>query len=268
MNQNGNGNGTRVPAIDRAVQILQTLASSDAPLGVSELSRRLHLNKSTVHDLLSTLSHHHLIERNDAAKTYRLGYGLTQLAHYANDRSSVRAVAHPYLSALARAVDETVYLGTFHAGHVTILDKEEPPHDFKITAPLGRRLHYSAGAFGKTFLAALTEIDALKLMRDKPPRAFTPNSITKTADYRAALREVRAQGYALDDEEYLAGVRAVAAPINDARGRVTGALCVVGFKTRMPMDKLVRIAKQTCLAARTISRQLGAVEYPAWKGVG
>lgn len=257
-----------VPAVDRAAQILRVLASSDTALGVSELSRQLGLNKSTTFDILTTLCHHHLVERNDSAKTYRLGYALTELGHHVRDQIDLRAVAHQHLMELAHELEETVFLGTFHDGYVTIVDKEEAPHDLKITSPLGRRVHYSAAAYGKVFLSAMSEGEATKLMRDNPPRAYTVKSITKPSAYRAALVQVRKQGYALDDEEYLAGVRAAAAPINDAQGQVVGALCVVGFSTRLPHDKLIRVAKQARDAAEKISKQLGAKEYPSWNGIG
>jgi DNA-binding IclR family transcriptional regulator len=258
---------TPVPAVDRAVQILHTLASNDAALGVSELSRQLGLNKSTTFDILTTLCHHRLVERNESAKTYRLGYGLAELGHCVRERTDLRSVAHPHLMELAHALEETVFLGTFHDGFVTIVDKEEAPHDLKITSPLGRRVHYSAAAYGKVFLSAMSETDVAKLMRDNPPRAYTLKSITKPSAYRAALAQVRKQGYALDDEEYLAGVRAAAAPINDAQGHVVAVLCVVGFVTRLPHDKLIRVAKQARETAESISKQLGAKQYPTWNGV-
>src|SRR5450830_1259514 len=66
-----NGNGSLVPAVDRAAQILHAIAASETALGVSELSRQLKFNKSTTHNILNTLCHHHLLERDDSTKTYR-----------------------------------------------------------------------------------------------------------------------------------------------------------------------------------------------------
>jgi IclR family transcriptional regulator, KDG regulon repressor len=257
-----------VPAVDRAAQILKTLAASDVSLGVSEIGRQLGLNKSTVHDIVATLSRHRLVERDGTTKTYRLGHALAELGQRAGARANLQTAAHPRLVAFARSVEETVLLGTYYDGHVTIVDREEAPHALKITSPIGHRLYYSVGAFGKIFLAAMTDPQVTELLSDKPPRAFTPRSITKPAAYRAALERVRSLGYALDDEEYMSGVRAAAAPLVDARGFVIAALCVVGFESRLRHDKLIRIAKQTRETAEKISRDLGAVEYPAWKGVG
>lgn len=268
-NESGNGSrGNLVPAVDRAARILEAVASSESALGVSELSRQLHLNKSTTHDILSTLCRHHLLERDDATKTYRLGYALVELGHRVGDRMDWRVVAHPHVVALSRAVNETVFLGTFVDGQVIIADKEEATHDVKITSPLGKRMSYSAAAFGKIFLAAMSEAELSELLSVRPLRAYTRKSITKIGPYRAALRQVRAQGFALDDEEYLAGVRAAATPVNDEQGNVIAALCVVGFSTRLPYSKLLDVARQTYAASEEISRQLGAKEYPAWNKIG
>ncbi len=268
MSPTKNDNGSLVPAVDRAAQILNTIASSETALGVSELSRQLKFNKSTTHDILTTLCHHHLLERDDSTKTYRLGYALAELGHRAGEHIDLRTAAHPLLIALAHAVEETVILGTYHDGHVAIIDREEAPLDVKISAPLGRRLYYSAGVFGKIFLAAMPEAETSKLIRARPLRAYTAKSITRITTYRNELEQVRAQGYALDDEEYLAGVRAAAAPVNDEQGRVAAALTVVGFSTRLSNTKLLQTAKQLCEIAEQISRQLGAKEYPTWNGIG
>lgn len=260
-------NGVLVPAVDRAALILRAVASSPTALGVSELSRQLGLNKSTAHDILNTLCHHRLLERDDAQKTYRLGPALAELGRRAGDHADLHALARPRMVALARAAGATVLLGTFHAGYVTIIDTVEASDAVKITAPVGRHLHYSAGAFGKVFLAALPESEANQLTRSQPLRAYTPKSMTRPAAYRACLNEVRTLGYALDQEEYLEGVCAAAAPIVDVRGCIVAVLCTVGFSTRLPIEALLRVARQTREAAEAISRQLGAAEYPAWNGV-
>lgn len=265
--KNGNTNGTLVPAVDRAANLLRAVAVSKRALGVSELSRQLGLNKSTTHDILSTLCRHHFLERDQASKTYRLGFALAELGQLVDERTDLRGLAHPLLVSLAHDVDETVLLGTFSDGYVSIVDKEEAPHDVKITSPVGQRMQYHAAAFGKVFLAAMNDQDAAALLAARPLRSFTSRSITKPATYRAALRQVRADGYAVDDEEYLPGVRAVAAPINDSRGHVVAALCVVGFSTRLKDQNLLQIAHRTCATAKAISRHLGALAFPEWKGL-
>jgi len=257
-----------VPAVDRAARILKAFTSADQTYGVTEISRLLELNKSTAHDILETLSHHGLLERDAVTKTYRLGYGLFELGSLVGERMEVRQVARPFLRDLAQAVEETVFLGIFHDDHVTIVDKEESPHDVKITSPVGRRIPHCAGAFGKVFHAAMSETELKSLIERKGLRAFTPRSLTELGAYQAELEQVRTLGYALDREEYLADVRAGAAPVIDGRGQVIAAICVVGFGSRLPDTRLEQVAWQVRHVAEEVSRRLGARHYPAWNGIG
>ncbi|OGO43572.1 MAG: hypothetical protein A2Z04_09920, partial [Chloroflexi bacterium RBG_16_57_9] len=224
--------------------------------------------KSTAHSILETLSHYGLLERDAATKTYRLGYGLFELGNLVADRMEVRQVAQPFLRDLAQAVEETVFLGVFRDDHVIIVDKEESPHDVKITSPLGRRIPHCAGAFGKVFHAAMPESDLDRLIKRKGLRAFTVFSLTDADAYRTELEQVRSLGYALDREEYLAEVRAGGAPVVNAHNQVVAALCVVGFSSRLPDTRLEQVAQQVRQAAEEVSRRLGARGYPAWDGIG
>ncbi len=256
-----------VPAVDRAVLLLQAVGNATVPPTESDLIRLLRLNKSTAHNILAALCRHHLLERDAATKTFRLGYRLVELARNSMETMDPRDVAHPHMAKLAESVGESVFLGVFADGFVTIIDKAETDHFLKITAPLGRRIPYSAGAYGKVFLAAMAPAQIVALFKEQPLRAYTKKSITRANAYRAELMQVRRQSYALDVEEYRVGLSAVAAPIVDRYGRVTATLCVVGNAARLPPEQLRAVAQQVCQVAGTISRELGAVEYPAWKGI-
>jgi DNA-binding IclR family transcriptional regulator len=260
--------GSLVPAVDRAAQILKLFHSADETLGVSELSRRLELNKSTLHGILNTLAYHDLLERDGRTKTYRLGYGLFTLGARVQSRMDLRAIAHPDLVELAHEVEETVLLGVFRDEHVFILDREEAPHDLKISAQLGQRMPFCAGVFGYVFGAAMPKAQLTKLVRERGLSAFTRNSITKLPAYRKVLARVRERGYAIESEQFLEGVSAAAAPILNGKGQVAGALCIVGLNARLPEKRLVELGGQVRRVAEDISRRLGADHYPTWNGVG
>ncbi len=271
MSKNGNlkkNSGSLVPAVERAVQILKLFHSADETLGVSELSRRLELNKSTLHGILNTLAYHDLLERDHQTKTYRLGYGLVALGSRVSSRMDLRAMAHPYLVELAGQVEQTVLLGVFREEHVFILDREEAPHDLKISAQIGQRMPFCAGVFGYVFGAAMPKAQLTELVRERGLRAFTRNSITKLPKYRKVLAQVRECGYAVESEEFLQGVSAVAAPILNAKGQVAAALCIVGLSARLPEARLAKLGGQVGRVAEDVSRRLGATTYPAWNGIG
>ena len=259
--------GSLVPAVDRAVTLLRLLQDGGGGHGVSELSRKARLHKSTVHDILHTLCHHHLVEQDPATRHFRLAAGLLEFSAHVRERLDLRRAARAHLGELVRATGETVFLGTFDGDHVMIVDKEESGHDLKITSPVGRRIPHCAGAFGKVFLAALPAAERDRLLRRRPLRAFTARSVTDAAAYVRELARVRRDGFALDDEEYLEGVRAAAAPIVDGAGRVVGALSVGGLMARLKTSAFRALGPQAAAAARAVSERLGATRYPAWDGI-
>ena len=140
-------------------------------------------------------------------------------------RFDLTHLARPHLEALLETFGETALLGIVTDGGVEIAARAEPGTDLHVSAPVGRRLPADVGAHAKV--------------------------LSGGADI----------GY--DDEEYLAGVRAVAAPIVDGRGRRVAALIVVGFKERLDMRTLKRIGERTAREATALSAQLGRRERVA-----
>jgi DNA-binding IclR family transcriptional regulator len=140
-------------------------------------------------------------------------------------RFDLTHLARPHLEALLDAFGETALLGIVTDGGVEIAARAEPSTDFHMSAPLGRRLPANVGAHAKV--------------------------LTGGADI------------GLDDEEYLAGVRAAAAPIIDTHGRRIAALLVIGFKERLDMRTLRRIGQRTAREAAELSAQLGRREAVA-----
>ena len=140
-------------------------------------------------------------------------------------RFDLTHLARPHLEALLDAFGETALLGIVTDGGVEIAARAEPSTDLHVSAPVGRRLPADVGAHAKV--------------------------LSGGADI------------GLDDEEYLAGVRAAAAPVVDARGRRIAALLVVGFKERLDMRTLKRIGERTAREAALLSAQLGRREAVA-----
>ena len=246
-----------VPAVDRAVRILHLLRREPRPWGISEVARALALNKATARDILLTLEHHGLVERDAATARFRLGYGLHAFAGALQDGDDLVAVARPYLRALTARTGETTLLALLDGERVLIIDKEEPPTDLKVSAPIGRRLPLYAGSIGKVLLAVMAPAERERWLAAQPPPRFTARSATDPVAYRALLDRVQRQGYAVDDEEYLDGVRAASAPIRNRQGALA-VLTVVGFSTRIGGDRLAALAAAVGEAAEQISRRLGA----------
>jgi len=247
-----------VPAVDRAVRVLRALAADDGDPRLSDLSRRLRLSKSTLSGLLATLEHHGFVEREDATRAYRLGAAVLELGHSVLRRQDIREIARPHLVRLRDVVGETAVLHVPAGDEAIIVERAESNHDLKVVAPPGHRLPPFAGAVAKVFLASLPDDQLTAVLKTRALPAFTPHSITSQDRYMEDLRRVRRRGYATDDEEYLPGVRAVSAPVRNARGRTPATVTVVGSAARLTRERMPETAVAVASAAELISRGLGA----------
>ena len=246
-----------VNAVDRAFRILNLFDNGQTELGVSDVSRILGLNKSTAHGILQTLAGRDILVQNTVSLKYRLGPGLVVLGDLARQRLDLRELARPALAELANASGETAFLGVLEHDGITIVEKADSPDPFRITAPLGQRVPFCAGSFGRALSAFLPPAEVTRLLREKGLRAFTPASITDPAAFRLALETTRRQGYAVDEtEEYLPGAWAVSAPVRDGRG-VVAAITVVALTARMNPPKAEQLIRAAVAAADEISRRLG-----------
>ena len=196
------------------------------------------------------------IARSADPRRFRLGPTLFELGRQAYSRIDVKDVARPFMEQLMHKTRESVFLGIRNLDHVTILDIVESTNDLKITSPIGTTIPLMAGAVGKVFLADLQEEQVAAMVHKRLPR-FTDRSITDPQQYIRQLRRTRQAGHAVDDEEYISGVRAVAAPIR-FNNNLMAAIWVVGFTPSMGDEKLQAVARETMAAAESISTGIAA----------
>ena len=245
----------KAPTVKKAFQILKLISDSGRGVRLSALSKELAISKSTVHGITSALEELGAIIRDPLTMRYTLGLTLFELGRVAYSRIDLKDTARPILEELMDRAQESVFLGVKNGEHLTILDIVESSQDLKITATIGMRIPLFAGAAGKVFLSSMPEEQAIELIRSKGIYKFTDNTITDPKRYLQEIRTVREKGYAIDDEEYISGVRAVASPIG-GNGRPLSAIWVVGFKPRLADDKMKLLIEETKTAAEAINHQI------------
>ena len=243
------------PSVKKAFAILNAIASSREGLGVSELAKKLKMAKSTVHGMTSALEELGAVMRDPLTKKYKLGFTLLEIGRSAYSQIDLKTAARPVTEDLMEKTRTSVFLGILNLDHVTILDIVEARQDLNITAPVGSNIPLFAGAVGKVFLAAMEEEQAIRIIRSKGLPRFTDNSIVDLEMYHHELKKVREKGYAVDDEEYIMGVRAVASPLLGL-GQLRSAIWAVGFKASLDDSKMKSIAAETHMAASAISRRI------------
>jgi DNA-binding IclR family transcriptional regulator len=243
------------PSVKKAFAILNAISASKEGLGVSELARGLDMAKSTVHGMTSALEELGAIMRHPLTKKYKLGFMLFEVGRQAYSQIDLKSSARPVMEDLMEKTRASVFLGTLNWDHVTVMDIVESRQDLKITAPIGTTMSLFAGAVGKVFLASMEDEQARKIIESKGLRRFTEKTIVDTDLYYRELMRVREKGYAVDDEEYIMGVRAVASPIMGL-GQLKSAIWIVGFKADLNEKKIKPHIRETCKAAEAISRRI------------
>jgi DNA-binding IclR family transcriptional regulator len=243
------------PSVKKAFAILSAISSSKEGLGVSELARGLNMAKSTVHGMTAALEEVGAVMRDPRSKKYKLGFTLLEIGRSAYSQIDLETSARPIMEDLMEKTQTSVFLGILNWDHVTVLDIVESRQDLKITAPVGTTMPLFAGAVGKVFLASMDEEQAAKIVKSKGLPQFTENSIVDSELYYQELKRVSQKGYAVDDEEYILGVRAVASPIKGL-GQLKSAIWVVGFKASLDEKKMQRLTKETQKAAAAISQRI------------
>jgi len=244
----------RVPAVLKAFRLIEAISLSDKPLGVSELSRKLDMGKSTVHGLVTTLEALGVLEAVNGSRRPRL----PALCSRGGLQADLRQVAHGALERLAAATEQTSFLGVPSDGHVTILDIVHGRPTLSISAPVGSSIPLLAGAVGKVVVASWEPSRRRAFLRENVLPAFTPSSIVRPEAYEAAIAETLERGAAVDVDEYVDGVRAAAAAVTGPQQQLAAVVWVAGFSRHIDAQQLDAIASAVMREAAEISTRLGA----------
>ncbi|MFO7153175.1 MAG: IclR family transcriptional regulator [Bacillota bacterium] len=245
-----------VQSIERAIRIMEELATEKEGLGVTELSQRVQLHKSTVHRILNTLLLYGYVEQNPHTERYRLGMKLLYLGGAILDRMDIRSEARDILDALAKEVNETVHLVVPEGDKAIYVDKIDSRRTIRMYSQIGRRAPYHASAVGKAILAFLPKEEAETII-SKGLERYTKNTITDPEKLRNHLEMIRRKGYAIDEEENEVGIRCIGAPVFDHTGRVVAAVSISGSILTVTRDKIPELSKKVVDSARRISEKLG-----------
>jgi len=252
----------RVQSLDRALEILDLLAAG-RELGVTELSRRLEVHKSTAFRLCATLLERGLVEQNPSTEKYRLGYGLVRLAGAVRAELDLSRAARPVLQSLAERSGETVNLAVLQGDEVINIDQITAPHLVVTVNWIGKQTPLHCTSNGKVLLAHLSQSRRESILA-APLKRFTPRTITDRRTLERQLRRVEEEGFAFTLEELEVGLNAVAAPVRSGDGRVGAAVSLSGPSYRVSPQRLPELGQMVREAGDAISRRLGyAVAEPA-----
>jgi DNA-binding IclR family transcriptional regulator len=246
-----------VPALDRALSMLELLSFVRHGLTLPEISQRLALPRSSAHCILVTLERRGYLHRNQQTNRYMFGRRLISLANTALSGLKLREQAAPSLRELARKTGLTAHMGILELGEAVLVEKIEPPGVKRLATWIGKHMDLHATAVGKALLAFRPEeeIDALITSHDLP--RYNDNTITSVRKLKEDMARVRTTGYAVEDEEGEIGFRCIGAPVFDEAGKVAAAISVAGTTCQITDENFSSLAAMVKECAARLSGVLG-----------
>lgn len=247
----------KVQSLDRAFQLIEIIANAQEPLTLKKVTELAALPKPTTYRILSSLESWGYVEL-DERKGYKLGVKFLQLGAKVQEELDIRKVARPYLKKLNDLTKETVFLSILHKGRGLYIDKLDGQHSVRLVAQVGSLNYLHCSGLGKCLLAGLPEEEQKQRLRNMELPKITENTITDPEILFDQLKTIKEQGYAIDDMEGEEGVRCIAAPIKDHRGKVVAAVSISGPAARITLEVIETDLKKALLeTAQEISRALG-----------
>ena len=248
-----------VPAIERALSVLQCLGHSRRGFSISEISRRLKIPKSSAHLILTTLERRGFLQKNTQTGRFHFGLQLVSLSRSALENLDLREEARPFLRNLMQESGLTVHMAVLERDEAVIIEKVEAPGLVRLASWIGRRLDVNCTGVGKVLMAFLPNDDLDYLLRTKAFARHNSRTIISRSPLRRELMLVKQAGYALDNEEDEPGVCCIGAPVFDENGNAVAAISVAGTTNQIGADRVPILARQVKRAARAISLRLGYV---------
>ena len=204
-----------VQVVDRVLDIIEQLAEASGPMGPTKLAEATGLNKSSVYRLLSTLLARRYVEKNQEDGTYYIGPKLIEVVSCYINSLELQTEARPYLTELARELNLTTHLGILDGYEVVYVEKLDNLPSVRLYANIGYRVPAYCSSLGKCLLSCLSREELKRTLKECTFIPYTTKTITDLSTLQLHLREVRKQGWAMDDEESEEGHRCIAAPIFD-----------------------------------------------------
>lgn len=246
----------RIPTNLRTLLILEWIGRQAEAKLPADIGRAIGLPKQTVHRLCNTLLNEGFLARNERDGALRPGRRAREVAAGILHATSFHIARHQILTQLAAEIGETVNFVVPEDQGMSYKDRVETNWAFRIQLPIGTHVPFHCTASGKTFLATLPKPERRRLVYAMQLKAMTPNTITDPEGLLAELQKISRDGYAIDNEEFIAGMVATAVPVRDPSGRYMASLAFHGPVQRVSYEKAIELAPSMRAAAEKVSEVL------------
>lgn len=246
----------KIRVLGRAFDILEALSAASVPMTLSEIVSATGLSKSTAHRILQALLERSYVYKTDTG-AYSIGYKLVEIAGTHIDNLELITEAQPFLSKITRELDLTAHLGILDGADVVYLEKLDGHPNSQLYTQIGHRSPGYCSSIGKCLMSGMSSEELRGVLDQCEFKKYTNNTITDRQQYINYLKQVRRQGWAIDDEEYEEGHRCIGATVYDYRGQPIAAISASGSVNVLTDDRLNDTVDKVKLWASQLSRRIG-----------
>ena len=240
----------RVQSVERALSLLDALASYSSPPTIPELAKAAKVNRATAWRLMNTLVHFELAERNEITGTYKVGPGALRLAAATDNTSFVRK-SRPLLEKVAMKSGGSAFLEIATRGELVVMDQVRSNSPIQVDLA-GMVVPLHCGSVGKLFLATLSDEELTQYLKQKLP-ALTRYTITKPSLLKNEILEARATGIAINFKEHREEWCGISGAIKDKAGRTVAYLNVTLPTFNSSREKVKNLGPLISSAANEIA---------------
>ena len=226
-------------------------------IGISELANLSGLNISTAHRIASTLVKRGYLNHQQRGERYSLSPKLLQFSSIIRKRMQIGDVALPFLYKLNKIVDENVNLAILNADGAVFIETVESSHYLRTFPQLGAKEPLHCTGVGKVFLAHMQDKELERLLNSKGLPYYTKNTTRDVSKLKQELSIIKREGTAIDNEEFVPGVKCVASSIKDVNGNVVAAVSISGPSARLHSGRMQELKSLVKSCALEISRAIG-----------
>lgn len=248
-----------VQSVERIFALIEQLAAHPAGASLQRLAQDTGLAKSTVHRLLASLVGLGYVVQEGGTGRYRLTLKMFELSSGIVNSMDIMGVAKAHLERLAQRTGEAVHLVIRDGQDIVYIYKTENG-PMRMSSRVGLRSPLYCTGVGKAILATLPSEEVAEIWSHSQLKKLTVRTVTELPQLQAQLAEVRANGYAVDDEENELGVRCVAVAIPGADGRAESAFSISGLTPYMTPERIRRIATMALDSRTDILADLGLTQ--------
>lgn len=243
------GEKNMIKSVDTTCKILEVIQERNGA-GVTELADELNYAKSTIHKHLAALETNDFLVNKEGR--YTLSLRFLAIADHVKEELGIYPVIKTSIDQLAKETGEVSQFAIEENGNAVPIYKSEGEYAVQTLSNIGKRENLHSTALGKAILANLPRERVEQIIEEQGLKSKTPNTITNHDDLLKELEQVKQQGYAIDDEENVKGLRCVGAPVTDADGQAFGALSISGPARRLSIERTETELKDQILGTANV----------------